>query len=259
MVRLIGAIEAWSNKPTALPQRAPIFDFYCPRVALHDRLVATGKRFYCICFGPRCGSTLLCEDLRQWGIGVPTETFQSPLYPEPDGTTAEYIVRAVERLRAEGVGDSSDAFDLRSIFPDLRFVHVLRKDKVAQAISAWRAYASGIWHKSATEVDIDAGHFDYDFAAIREQLLQVLADDWVWSDHFESLEISRLQVLYEEYVKDRTTTLRSLSRFLDVQPAETELVDHLALMRDEWSSEMIKMTWADLHAPRQPIWTAYPA
>ena len=163
------------------------------------------------------------------------------------------------RLRAEGVGDSSDAFDLRSIFPDLRFVHVLRKDKVAQAISAWRAYASGIWHKSATEADIDAGHFDYDFAAIREQLLQVLADDWVWSDHFESLEISRLQVLYEEYVKDRTTTLRSLARFLDVQPAETELVDHLALMRDEWSSEMIKMTWADLHAPRQPIWTAYPA
>jgi len=64
------------------------------------------------------------------------------------------------RLRAEGVGDSSDAFDLRFIFPDLRFVHVLRKDKVAQAVSAWRAYASGIWHKSATEVDIDAGHFD---------------------------------------------------------------------------------------------------
>ncbi len=32
-------------------------------------------------------------------------------------------------------------------------------------------------------------------------------------------------------VKDRATTLRSYARFLDVQPVETELVDHLAVMR----------------------------
>ncbi len=247
-------------------------------MTLHDRLLATGKRFYCVCFGPRCGSTLLCEDLHQWGIGAPAETFQSTLYPESDGTTAEYVERAVEncpgrefgfkisweqahtlcsRLHDEGASDSSEAFDLRSNFPDLRFVHMVRRDKVAQAVSAWRAYRSGVWHTQVTESNVDAGHFGYDFGAIREHLLQVLADDWVWSAHFESLGIDFFQVVYEEYVANREPTLRSLAHSLGASPTNDELVDHTLKMRDEWSAEMVERTWGDLHAPRQPIWTVY--
>ena len=222
---------------------------------------------------------MLCEDLRQWGIGNPTETFQSPLYPESGGTSADYVVQAVEnspgqefgfkisweqahtlcsRLDDEGDGNSSDTFDLRRIFPSLRFVHIVRRDKVAQAVSAWRAYRSDVWHKPTMEVDVDAGHFDYDFAGIREQLLQVLADDWVWSSHFESLGINCFQVAYEDYVATRAATLRSLAGFLGAPVANTELVDHTRTMRDEWSREMVERTWADLHAPGHPIWTAFP-
>jgi LPS sulfotransferase NodH len=189
-----------------------------------------GKRFYCICFSVRSGSTLLIRDLTNWGLGAPDEPFQSPRYRIPsEPSVAGYITRLVEqspgdffgfkttwgqamallrRLREEDL--TTDYVDLASVFPDIQYIHLVRKDKVAQAVSAWRATMSGTWHRS-TGIHVDPGTPPYDFVAIRVQLLHILAEDWFWSSHFEHHNVSVLQVEYENYVDHRKGTVQRIA------------------------------------------------
>jgi trehalose 2-sulfotransferase len=240
-------------------------------VSLRDRLERTGKRFYCICFSLRSGSTLLCEDLTQWSLGSPTEFFQLVGDPVEGVSVADYVFETVaatpgsyfgfkitwdqaftltERLRAEGEKDAT--LDLRSIFPGLRSIHVVRSDKVAQAVSIWRAVNSGAWHWPVGQT-IDKGTPQYDFEAIRGYLVQAVAEDWLWRSHFTRLSISHMQVPYELYIERRLKTLRTVTGFLGAKPARARLVDRLHVMRDEWSEEIVARVWSDLYCVPEPV------
>ncbi len=240
-------------------------------VSLRDRLASTGKRFYCICFSLRSGSTLLCEDLTQWSLGSPTEFFQLTGEPSAGTSVADYVFETVastpgpyfgfkitwdqaftltERLRAEGEEDAT--LDLRSIFPGLRSIHMVRSDKVAQAVSIWRAVNSGAWHWPVGQ-NIDKGTPPYDFEAIRGYLVQVVAEDWLWRSHFGRLSLPHLQVPYEPYMERRLKTLRTLAGFLGAKPRRAPLVDRLQVMRDQWSEEIVARVWSDLYGVPEPV------
>jgi trehalose 2-sulfotransferase len=240
-------------------------------VGLRDRLEQTGKRFYCVCFTLRSGSTLLCEDLAQWSLGTPTESFQLPRHGDEGESLADVVFETVaaspgptfgfkatweqafllaERLRAEGEADAS--FDLRSVFPDLRSAHLVRRDKVAQAISIWRAVESGTWHWPVGQ-QVDKGHPEYDFEAIRAYLVQVVAEEWLWSSHFQRLGVPHVRLDYESYVEHRARSLRSLAGFLGLKAVRAPLVDRLNVMRDEWTEEIAARVWADLDRVPEPV------
>lgn len=235
-------------------------------MSVRDRLATTGKRFYCVCFSYRSGSTLLRDDLHQWGLGAPNEYFQLPTPLVEDASVADYVVRVVEqtpesvfgfkisweqvsaliqRLRVEGDADAS--FDLRSIFPSVRHLHLVRRDKVAQAVSLWRAIRSNQWHwEVGTEVD--RGYPTYDFSAIKDYLLQVIAEEWLWESHLSNLGIDRHQIAYEDYIENRLSTLASVADYLGETVTPTLPIDHIQIMRDEWSERTIEQVWADLRA-----------
>lgn len=60
--------------------------------------------FYFICFSIRSGSSLLCEDLEQWGLGRPREYFQFP-NPELAGRNlGDYLVELAEEAQGECFG-----------------------------------------------------------------------------------------------------------------------------------------------------------
>jgi LPS sulfotransferase NodH len=237
-------------------------------VRLLDRLAATGKRFYCVCFTVRSGSTLLCEDLAQWGLGAPAEDFQ--VLPEvySNDSVADYVVRTVEqspgelfgfkisleqaitlseRLRDEGESDVS--IDLRSIFPDLRHLRIVRSDKIAQAVSTWRARFSGVWHRPVGTM-VDPGRPEYDFEAIRGELYWLIAEDWLWSFHCENLAIPTFLVEYESYLGAREGTLASIAGYLNAGPKRSGVVDRLQVLRDEWSQTIVERVQRDLYALR---------
>jgi LPS sulfotransferase NodH len=239
---------------------------------LVERLAATGKRFYCIAFSVRSGSTLLCEDMAQWHLGEPTEYFQLPAVPAVDGPFSDHVVRLVEqapgelfgfkiaweqkhalaqRLRHEG--DLAVSSELGTIFPQLRYISMVRRDKVAQAVSAWRAVTSDTWHWPAETADVEPGRPPYDFLEIRNYLLQILAEDWLWESYLSQPEMSSLTVEYETYIEDRNATLESIAQFLEVQPAPVPLVDRLRVMRDDWSANIVERVWVDLQdGPPRP-------
>ena len=240
-------------------------------VSLRDRLERTGKRFYCLGFSLRSGSTLLCEDLTQWSLGSPTEFFQLASDPAAGASVVDYVLETVagtpgpyfgfkitwdqafilvERLRAAGEVEAT--LDLRSIFPGLRCVHMVRSDKVAQAVSIWRAVNSGAWHWPVGQ-SIEKGTPPYDFEAIRGYLVQVVAEDWLWRSHFTRLSIPHIQVPYELYVDRRLKTLRTMVGFLGAKPSRAPLVDRLRVMRDEWSEEVVARVWSDLYGVPEPV------
>src|SRR6202034_902254 len=111
---------------------------------------------------------------------------------------------------------------------------------------AWRAQASGIWHRPIGD-QTDRGHPPYDFGTIKSQLLQILGEDWLWQHHFERFGILPLTVCYEDYVVDRPGHLQRIADHLGVEGPPSPLADRIQVMRDEWSTEIVERFTADLH------------
>jgi trehalose 2-sulfotransferase len=236
-----------------------------------ERLAMTGKRFYCICFSMRSGSSLLCDDLEQWRVGEPTEYFQLPNPGLAGANMAHHLVALAEaarddcfgfkiswdqafelvhRLRADG--DQSVRFDLRTVFPGLSYIHVVRRDKVAQAVSTWRAGCSGTWHWPIG-TDVDRGYPQYDFEAIKSPLQKVLGEDWLWERHFQRVGIQPLTIAYEDYVQDRVRHLHRVAEHVGVTASPMELHDRLHVMRDGWTWRTAQTFEADLYTVPDPL------
>lgn len=237
-------------------------------VGIRDVLLGTGKKFYCICFSCRSGSTLLGNDLGRRGLGAPFEHFhvERPTAAK-DGSLAQTICDLVEasegdvfgfkialnqlhslteRLRHEG--DLSVTSDLRTVFPGLRFVSIRRKDKVGQAVSYWRALKTSQWHAQAGSA-LGLDRPDYDFDEIKVALLAVVTEDWLWDAYFAANEIECHHVGYEQYLQSRVPTLEAVVDFLGgARRPVTPIVDSTSVMRDDWSEEIVARTWEDLAA-----------
>jgi trehalose 2-sulfotransferase len=249
-------------------------------VGIRDVLLSTEKRFYCLCFSCRSGSTLLANDLMRSGLGAPFEYFHveeqaeandRPLELEQkvdDRPLAQRIWELVDsseggvfgfkialnqlhwltqRLRREG--DLSVTDDLRTVFPRLRFVTIRRTDKVGQAVSYWRALMTDQWHDDARTSPSPLRRPDYDFEAIRETLLAVVTEDWLWDAYFDANGIECHHVVYEQYNRSRVSNLEAIFDFLGVaRPPVVPVVDGTNVMRDDWSEEVVKRVWDDLAA-----------
>ena len=151
-----------------------------------------------------------------------------------------------ERLRREG--DLSVTSDLRTIFPGIRFISVRRTDKVAQAVSYWRAVVTDQWHVEAGNT-VDLGRPDYDFDAIKEVLLAVVTEDWLWDTHFAANGIECHHVVYEQYLQRRMSTLATILDFLGVtSPPAVPVVDVINVMRDDWTRQVVRRVWDDMAA-----------
>jgi trehalose 2-sulfotransferase len=232
-----------------------------------EQLAATR---YAIVFAVRSGSTLLCDDLAQVGLGAPTEHFQGPMLG-PVAAHVERVVRAdgpvfgtkvsweqafslLRRLADEG---AIHRFDLREAFgDDLRVIRLVRRNKIRQAVSAWRAAKTGVWHLPAGSApeSLDPG---YERGALISLVMQFLAEDWLWERHVEEAGLDALTVVYEEYARDRSGCLAKIARYvghpLDRTPV---LADRIQQMADAWTDRLEQRLLDDLSAPVHPFWAA---
>jgi trehalose 2-sulfotransferase len=238
-------------------------------VGIREVLLGTEKRFYCICFSCRSGSTLLANDLMRSGLGAPFEHFhvEEPaqandrplaqrirdLVEGSEGSVFGFKIalnqlhRLTGQLRHEG--DLSVTSDLRTVFPQLRFVTIRRRDKVAQAVSYWRALVTDQWHAD-TNASPDGLHRpEYDFESIKEALLAVVSEDWLWDSYFDANGIVCHRVVYEQYLGSRVPNLEATIDFLGVErPPRIPVVDGTSVMRDDWSNQIVERVWDDLAA-----------
>jgi LPS sulfotransferase NodH len=114
------------------------------------------------------------------------------------------------------------------------FVHVTRRDKVAQAVSLWRAVQTRAWSAD----DAERHEPVYDQRGIAHLRDQVTAHDRAWSRWFAANGVAPLRVEYEDFTAAHAATVRAV---LDHLGVSADHIPHPPLSRqgDERSARWV--------------------
>ena len=222
-------------------------------------------RSYILCTTPRSGSTLLCDLLSGSGVaGQPNSFFRKESFGEwaedfgvdctgwkaPHLFGSEYLQATVEygtrntgcfglRLMWESLdalsdrlavlfpGHGSDSGRLAAAFGNPRYIHLVRGDKVAQAISHLKAETSGLWHAhldgSERERLSTAQPLRYNRDDISRLVASHEADDACWRRWFETLLRWHPQLL--SHLRDVRVLIRVVTEIWKLrQPPSAQLI-----------------------------------
>ena len=139
-----------------------------------------------------------------------------------EGTTANGVFAAklmwTHLLDLAGrLGREPDVAFLAERFPDPRYVHVSREDKLAQAVSLWRAVQTREW-RAGDVVERDAAV--YHGGAIAHLAAQLAEQDDAWRAWFDANGIEPVTVRYEALADDPQSAVRNVLDRLGVGPAQ---------------------------------------
>ena len=233
------------------------------------------RRCYVVCTIPRSGSNLLTDGLRdtsragmpkQFFLPKPKSRYGEELGIDPAVDYAAYVRAIVNtkvtrnevfgfklmswyledflaRLReAHGFGDSttSDLELLRSAFPHLRFVRIVRRHKLRQALSQARALQTGLWKVQKGKSILREPEFDPDL--IEQSLHEAEWAEKIWEDFFRRIGIKPFNVEYEKLCLDYQRTIRAVLNFLKIKlpagarvgpPVTTRQADEISRLWEE--------------------------
>jgi LPS sulfotransferase NodH len=232
------------------------------------------RRCYVVCTIPRSGSNLLTDGLRDTRrAGMPKQFFlpkDESRYAAKLGIdrAADYAayVRAIvdtkirnevfgfklmswylddflARLRgSHGFGNStpSDLELLRSAFPRLRFLRIVRRHKLRQALSTARALQTGLWKVQKGKSIVREPEFDPDL--IEQSLHEAERQEKIWDDFFRRIGIKPFNVEYEKLCREYERTIRAVLNFLRIKlpagarvgpPVTTRQADEISRMWEE--------------------------
>ncbi|MEM7563085.1 MAG: Stf0 family sulfotransferase [Pseudomonadota bacterium] len=218
------------------------------------------KRAYIICATPRSGTTLLTDLLSDTGVaGCPDSFFRVPSFPAwadylgvsrdswPNETafdrayleavrqagrakTTIFGMRLMEESRDDlcaGLaqlypGVVGDKALLLAAFGAVDFIHLVRQDKLAQAISLSRAEQSGLWH-----VDSDGAERErlapaktavFNFEELARNIEDYKQQEASWVGWFADEQIQPLKITYEDLSQDPIEVVRVILEQLDLDP-----------------------------------------
>lgn len=152
-----------------------------------------------------------------------------------------YFDEFLRRLRATGeFGDqpSTDLSLLNAVFSRLRFIHLIRRDKLRQAISRARAMQTGVW-KIAGSVQ-PTGEPQFDAQLIARCLRDGEREEAIWSRFFRDPALAQLTVEYESLCESYGASLRRVLGFVGAGSVPEEMISAPQTIRqgdeisDEW-------------------------
>lgn len=138
----------------------------------------------------------------------------------------------------------NDLARLEAAFGPLRFIHLARKDKLAEAVSYLRAEQTGLWHRNAdgsvleqiapTEAD------GFDAAVITDRMRMLQGYDADWQDWFAREGISPLRLTYEAFARDPQAGLALVLAHIGQDPALAKgVTPGLSKLADATSTDWI--------------------
>ena len=154
-----------------------------------------------------------------------------------------YLEDFLSRLRgAHSFGNSTtrDLELLSSAFPRLRFVRIVRRHKLRQALSTARALQTGLWKVQEGKNVQREPEFDPDL--IEQSLREAERQDKLWDDFFRQIGITPFEVQYEKLCQNYETTIRAVLNFLKIKlpagaqvgpPVTTRQADEISRVWEE--------------------------
>jgi len=111
---------------------------------------------------------------------------------------------------------------LTSMFPNLQYIWVTRRDKVRQAVSLWKAIQTQSWREDQCEEEpIQSTRKPvFHFAAIKHLEGQLIEHEVAWQQYFAAHSVQPLVVVYEELLNHFEATIRQTLQYLSIPVPE---------------------------------------
>jgi LPS sulfotransferase NodH len=157
---------------------------------------------------------------------------------------------AARRLQAFlGTEESAPHRVLASAFPNLSYVWLRRRDKVAQAVSWYKAIQTGVFVGGRGKGRAgEREPLQFDYVKIRHLLSATTNSENAWSSFFSSNGLKPLVLYYEDLSAQYVSTLRSVLDFLQVDAAGVDV----ASPKHEKQADAQSLEWIEefkrLHA-----------
>lgn len=90
----------------------------------------------------------------------------------------------------------------RAVFPDIKVVHLVRRDVVRQAVSWARAAQDGVWVVSESEAADPAAQPVYDYEFVSNLVVLLLRGERGWNRFSGQLGLIPHKVVYEDLVNE---------------------------------------------------------
>jgi len=153
-----------------------------------------------------------------------------------------YLEEFLDRIRAAVPGDLSEPARLQRVFPRLRYLRMVRRNKLRQAISKARALQSGLW--KVQEGNRATAEPVYDRDLIARCLAETRADEEVWDRFFDRNRIVPHTVYYEDLCENYDATVREALRAIGVRtggipPIVPATIRQSDALSEEWEAAFL--------------------
>lgn len=241
------------------------------------------KQAYMICTIQRSGSGLLSQSLKNTNLaGYPEEHFLNGEYENggwaksqgissrPEflehilqlGTSANgvfgtkmmwnYFPAAISGLQALPEYTGLEAYSLlQKLLPKLKFIWLVRQNKVRQAVSWTLAAQTGIYSAEQAKTQKPLREPVFDFEQIDGLYNYIFTCEAGWLAFFANNGISPLKVVYEEFVQDYEGTALRILDFLEVDvPAgytftPRKIQSQSTSLNTEWAEQFRRLKWGE--------------
>jgi len=204
---------------------------------------------YIIAMTPRSGSSYLCDVMGMTGrLGHPGEFLNPVFIPNmlkavPARNGDEYLRRIMARRRTpNGVsGLKASWFHIQGFMSEMkdldylsgfRFIYLRRRDLAMQAVSLYKAAASGVFHTNVEHDEKRLGvlkDLEYDFDAIHKWYRHILSQEEGWDAFFYENRIFPLQIFYEDIERDVLRLMKRMAAFVAVNPDNVHMPEKASI------------------------------
>ncbi len=120
----------------------------------------------------------------------------------------------IDRLSPIFTEERSDVALFETAFGKSVYLHLMREDKVAQAVSLVRAEQSGLWHL-ASDGSVRQGARNpkpnrYDAIAIEKEVAALTRDETAWQNWFTAQNIPPVPITYEELATNPQSVMATI-------------------------------------------------
>lgn len=110
---------------------------------------------------------------------------------------------------------------LAHIFPNMRYISLVRQDRARQAISLYRAIQSGQWFDFEGHPNAPAPQPPFNAEEIWRCECEIRDFDNIWRRFFHDAKIDPFKIVYEELAENYEQTVRDVLRFLEIPSSDS--------------------------------------